>query len=167
MQGFAKYYGNTSMTLRGVIDKNKNQQAVWDNVAKENEKSNLQTNTGAYTIRGNSEDFKKSKDEYEKYFTNLFAQDQNVIGVVVVTGNRVAGCDLFASPALFQSHYSSLLDAYIHEAISNGETVKIEQKNVEGYVDKLLQDETEQKLFIEKNGKLYENKARKLHISTY
>ena len=164
---FDKYYGGASMKLRGVVDTKQNQSEVWSEVSRSNEKNKVNSQTSAYTVQATSEEFQKNKKDYLAYFQDKFKNDANVVGVIVVTGKRVVGCDMFASPALFQSQYSTLLDSYINEAVTDGEAVNITQAEVTNYMDNLLKEDVGQEKRIIEKGKVFKNANRKLHISTY
>lgn len=164
---FEGYFGVTSMAMRGVVTKEQNQQKVWKEVNRSNTKIKVESKTQAYTERNKSTDFQVESKAYTDFFLPRFKTENDIVGVVVVTGNRVAGCDIFATPDLFQSQFSSLLSSYINEAITDGDEVSITQENVENYMNQLLENEQNQQKFLKKKGKLYQNKEKKLHISTY
>jgi hypothetical protein len=165
-KSFNQYYGLPNMQLRNTVEKANSQSKVWQEVARTNEKNKVNPSTGAYTAQLNSDDYKKQFADYQGFFTEKFKNDKNIIGVIVVTGERVVGCDMFASADLFQTQFNSLLSSYINEAITDGSEVKIKPQMVEGYVNELL-DENRQKDFIEKRGKMFQTDKKKLRISTY
>lgn len=164
---FDNYFGVSSMNMRGVVDKKQNQQEVWNEVERANAQIKVTSKTDAYTERNKSVDFLKEMEAYTNFFQKKFKNENNIVGVVVVTGNRVAGCDIFATPDLFQAQFSSLLSSYINEAITDGAEVNISQNTVEKYMNDLLQSEQKQEEFLKKKGKVYKNKKKKLHLSSY
>jgi hypothetical protein len=165
---FDKHYGGASMKLREVVDTKQNQSEVWKEVNRSNSKNKVESKTSAYTVQASSEEFQKSKKEYLNFFQNIFKDDKSTVGVIVVSGKKVVGCDMFASPQLFQSQYFTLLDSYINEAITDGEEVNISKNEVEDYMNKILnENEVEQEQEISRRGKIFKSPRFLYHISTY
>ena len=153
--------------MRGVVDQKQNQGEVWDEVKRSNKANMVSSSTGAYTAQKNSKQFSKQLNEYTTHFTKAFQQHKNIIGVLVVTGDRIVGCDMFASPQIFESQFESLITAYASEAITDGAAIKVSEQKTQSYMDNLLKNEALQKKFIKEKGKMFENQNRKLRISTY
>lgn len=164
---FEGHYNKGSMSLRKVVEKEKDQGKVWNKVEELNVKNVTVTDTKTYTALSNSSDYSKRINQYVSFFQKQLARDSNVIGVVVVSGNKVLGCDLFATPALFRSQFSSLLHGYATEAIVNGSKVTIAPATVKAYTDKLLKDENTQKTFLKEKGNAFVDKGRKLRVSSF
>ncbi len=168
-KSFKKYYGTASLKLRAKVEQNKDQQAVWSEVRRSNNENNTQTNTQAYTAQTNSKYFQEKNKKYIDYFQNIFLKNnKDIIGVVVVTGNEVVGCDMFASPDLFQSQIQSLLTSYVNEAITDGKEIGVDPEKVKEYMDNLLSNnQSKQDEFLEKKGKKFKHKNVNLRISTF
>ncbi|TAE71473.1 MAG: hypothetical protein EAZ85_10715 [Bacteroidetes bacterium] len=167
-KNFQKYYGTASLKLRAKVEKEQNQQAVWGEVRRSNNENNTKTETQAYTAQNNSKDFQQKNQKYVDYFTKIFTNDKETIGVVVVTGNQVVGVDMFASVDLFQSQIGSLLTSYANEAITDGKEVNIEPNIVREYMDNLLSNnQQKQNEFLEKRGKKVKHKEINLRMSTF
>jgi hypothetical protein len=164
---FEGYFGVATMNMRKVVDKKQDQQEVWNEVSRSNDQINVKSGTDAFTERAKSADFVKEMQEYTEFFKNKFQNQHDIIGVVITTGNRVVGCDMFASPDLFKSQFNSLLSSYIGEALTDGKPVEITQVVVEDYMNKLLEDETSQQKVIEEKGKVFQQGKNKLHLSTH
>lgn len=164
---FNNYYGVASMNMRKVVDKKKNQKEVWSEVSRSNAKNEVESSTQAYTAQGKSKEFAEKQKAYMKHFQQLFENEKDVIGVVVVTGDRVVGCDMFASPDLFRAQFPSLLSSYVNEALTDGAPVSISDQSVKAYMNRLLSSSQEQNKLLEKEGKLFQNNGKKLHFSTY
>jgi hypothetical protein len=77
------------------------------------------------------------------------------------------GCDLFATPHLFEQQYNNLLYSYCTEAITSGDVPKVERKAVEAYLTEFLGDEQSQELIVKDKGSLFEHQEQKLHITTF
>jgi len=163
---FNAYYSKGTMSLRKVVEKDKDQSKVWSKVEEINSKNKTETTTSTYTAISNSTNFNRNLDAYLKFFNNKFT-DPNIIGLVVVTGNKVLGCDLFATNALFKGQLQSLLHSYATEAILNGSPVTASSQIVKTYMDRLLKDETVQKQTIKQKGNSFEHNGKKLRVSSF
>ena len=163
---FKAYYSKGAMSLRKVVEKDKNQTEVWNKVAEINKKNKTETSTSTYTAITTSDDFTTKLNGYIKFFSNKLT-NQNIIGVIIVTGNKVLGCDLFATNALFRGQYQSLLHSYATEAILNGAPVTISVKTVKTYADQLFKDEATQQKTLKKQGTAFVSKGKKLRVSSF
>jgi ARG and Rhodanese-Phosphatase-superfamily-associated Protein domain len=152
--------------LRKIVEKDKNQGEVWSKVDEINLKNKTQTSTNAYTAITISDSFTSKLNGYLKFFENKLT-NPNIIGVIVVTGNRVMGCDLFATNAIFRSQYPSLLHSYATEAILNGAPVNIAAAIVKKYSDQLFKDETTQTQMLKEKGNAFFTNGKKLRISCF
>ena len=166
-QSFGQYYGISSLHLRKKIEKEQNQQAIWSEIRRNNNEHNIQSKTEAYTAQHDSPYLCQNSQAYQHFFQKVFAQEPTTIGVLIVTGDQVLGCDMFASPALFRAQFDALLRAYIYEALTDGAPVSLKSEKAKAYMDNLLQDETQQKAFVEAHGKIFQYEHQKLRISTY
>ena len=155
------------MSLRKVVEKEKDQSKVWKKVEEVNVKNVTVTDTKTYTALDNSGDYSKKLKLYLDFFKNKFSTDSTIIGVVVVSGKKVLGCDLFATPALFRTQFPSLLYSYATEAIVNGQKVTATTTEVKPYMDSLLKSESSQMVVLKKQGSSYVNKGRKLRVSSF
>jgi hypothetical protein len=163
---FKAYYNKGAMSLRKVVEKEKNQSQVWSKVAEINQKNKTETATKTYTAISSSDAFRDKLNGYLKFFNNKLT-NPNIIGLVIVSGNKVLGCDLFASHALFRAQYQSLLHSYASEAILNGAPVMISAKTVKAYADQLFTDERTQQKTLKQKGTAFVSKGKKLRISSF
>jgi hypothetical protein len=164
---FNGYYNVGSMELRKVVDKKQNQGAVWSKVDSINRKSNTMNSTKAYTAISQSADFNKKLAAYTTYFKDKMKNEKDVIGVVVVSGNKVLGCDMFATADLFNTNFENLLASYATDAILNGGPVVAQGNTVKVYMDKLLSNEEEQSSTIREKGKVFINDGKKMRVTSY
>jgi hypothetical protein len=160
-------YHEASMHLRQVIDREQNQNAVWNEIAKENRHDRIRTNTEAYTAHANSPEYIQRENEYLAFFNEKFRNKENIVGIVGVTGGVVMGCDIFASPDLFYREYNNLIYAYIDEALTFGLPVTMTDEAVKQYLDNLLTNEVMQERFVRQNGKMFKQGEQIIHITTY
>jgi len=165
--GFTEYYSVSANSIRGKAVNEKNQYEVWDAVEEVVEVYDAESGSGTLTALKDAKDYNKSLEEYAKYFSDQFGQMDNCIGFVGVTGDKIIGCDIFATPSLFEKQSGNLLDAYISEAISEGENIEIKDKEVIAYLNEFLSDESTQEEVVNSKGMQYKFRGRKLHLNTY
>ena len=164
---FSSYEKVSTMSVRKKAAVNKEQQAVWNEVGRVNKVNATETASGTYTALKNSGKLQINLKEYVEHYENLFAGQSDIIGVVVVSGNKIMGCDMFATPELFQNNFSNLLHSYATEAISYGNTPSVAYEDVTSYLNTLLADENKQDELIERNGQMLKEKNVKYHITTF
>jgi hypothetical protein len=166
-----KKFKQTTAIVKPSVRKNasvdKEQTKVWQKVDEANTKANNQTTTSAYTAFDENMDYQKQEKEYLAFFKAKMPNDERIIGVVAVSGNRVIGCDIFATRQLFTDAWSKLLPSYINEAINDGAQVNIAPSDVKKYTDQLLTSEQKQEAYLEKNGKLFKHNNRIMHLASY
>lgn len=164
---FTGYYNVTNMDIRKTVATDNNQSEVWRKVGEQTEKNGASSETGTYANLENSEEYQKKLAEYMAVFKTSFQDDPQVIGVIAVTGDKVMGCDLFATHDLFIQSYESLLHSYIGEAVTNGKEVTLGNEEVFKYLDEILKDESSQEETVNENGVVYKYKNKKLHLSKF
>ncbi len=155
---------NTSVRKAAIVEKDQSQ--VWSKVAEVTTANKAQTSTGTLNALENSADYQKELQAYLNKFGELPSSATSVIGVVAVTGDRVIGCDMFATPDLFRNAFPDLLKSYASEAITSGAKVSISNAAVDKYIANIL-DESKQKERVLQNGQMYEQGGKKMHISTF
>ena len=165
---FDKYFSVSSNSIRKKVIQDQNQSAVWEEVGKTVRKNKTETNTGTYTSLVNSKEYNKELSEYINFFMNSLKTKSNCIGFVGVSGDKIIGCDIFATPDLFKKQSETILNGYITEAIIHGSTVNIKYENVKNYLEEILtvQKDKQDNAINEKGGQ-YEHKNRKIHITTF
>jgi hypothetical protein len=164
---FNGYYNVGSLSLRKTVDKSENQSAVWSKVDAINIANSTGSRTKTYTAINQSTDFNNKLKAYTDFFKEKFTNERDVIGVIVVSGNKVLGCDMFATSDLFKKNFENLLASYATEAIISGSTVTANADTVKKYMDKLLSDEVSQSSTIKEKGKVFVNEGKKMRVSSY
>ncbi|MCB9275852.1 MAG: hypothetical protein H6564_17530 [Lewinellaceae bacterium] len=137
---FTGYYNVAASGIRQTVKHSKDQQEVWDKVGQVTSAHHAQAATGAYAALEQSDSFTASRDAYLHFFEDKFADAENVVGVVAVSGHDVIGADIFAHPGLFKKLYPSLLHSYITDAITYGAPVEVTDNRMEHYAAELLKD---------------------------
>jgi len=166
-ENFNTHYTVGTMSLRKVVDKEHDQSKVWSKVEEINQKNKTTSNTSTYTAMDNSATFKKTLKEYLDFFSVKLGSDADLIGVVVVSGDKVLGTDMFATSALFKENLDNLLHAYATEAILNGQPITIHTETVKSYMDKLLSNEKLQEQTLKEKGSKFEVSGKKLKLASY
>ncbi len=162
-------YGNyANPFLRKVLDETKNQVLIWKEIGSQLGQGDIKNKTLSYLARNNNKKMVIVNDDYFRFFQQKFRNtDSTIIGFVAVSGNRVIGCDIFAWKDLFYSQLEPLLRGYIDGAVLFGAPVILPDKPVKEYMDNILTSERIQKEFVNKNGKIFRQDGRVIHINTF
>lgn len=164
---FYGYSKVSTMSVRKVAVVDKNQQKVWENVADITTKNSANTSSGSYTALDTSQKYNAELKAYLDFFNAKLKSQGNVIGMVACTGNKVIGCDMFATPDMFKQYFDNLMSSYSTEAISNGSVATTSYETVNTYLNKYLSDESSQESEVQKNGTILKSKGKKLHLATF
>lgn len=164
---FYGYSNVSTMSVRKAAVVEKDQQKVWQNVAEVTAKNSASSHSGSYTALDTSKKYNEELKAYLSFFNSKLKAEPNVIGVVACTGNKVIGCDMFATPGMFQQYVDNLMSSYSTEAISNGTEATTSYQTVQSYLDKILLDESTQESDVEKNGTILKSRGKKLHLATF
>lgn len=135
---FTGYYNVASNDLRKTMKQTNDQQAVWNKVGDLTALNNAKSETGAYSNLENSESFTKERNEYLSFFSDKFDHQDNVIGMIAVSGTKILGVDIFTHPNLFKKQYEVLMHSYITEAVSNGKEVIMTEESMQRHSKKIL-----------------------------
>ena len=113
---FKGYYNVASPQVRSAVQRTGNQQEVWDAVARVTSANKAESGTHTYAALETANEAKTRRDACLRYFDGKFADLPNMVGMVVVCGDRVLGVDIFGHPGLFRRQYDALLHGYTVEA---------------------------------------------------
>lgn len=131
---FTGYFNVASNGIRQTVKHDKNQGQVWAQVGEMRTRHNITDNQSTtYGDLANSTAFNKKSQEYLNTFGGLFDNTENVVGCMVVSGNKVLGTDVFATPELFKKQYQSLLHAYVSEAITYGKAIDLSDEQIQNH----------------------------------
>jgi ARG/rhodanese/phosphatase superfamily protein len=162
-------YGNfANAHLRKVLDSSGNQVLIWKEIDNQLQTGAFKNKTLAYLSRNEDKKYVQVNDEYFNFFRQHFANtDSNVVGFVAISGNKVIGSDIFAWTGLFYHQLEPLLHGYIDDAVLYGAPVSLPDPPVKKYMDKLLKDEASQEEFVRRNGKIFRQNGRVIHVNTF
>ncbi len=164
---FSSNSNNASAKMRKIATVDKSQQGVWNEVSNVTVKNNATTGSGTFTAVQESKDFKEGLDNYTSHFKDLFKGQSSIIGFVAISGDKIIGCDLFATPALFGQESDNLVKSYSTEAITNGGNPSVGFDKAQKFLDEFLTNESTQEEVVNKSGSVYKYKGRKLHLSKF
>ncbi len=164
---FEEYYSVSSNDVRSKAVKEKSQSGVWEAVKKIVVSMDAESSTGTYAALKDSRDYNDALKEYQDFFLKQFAESKNVIGFVGVTGDRIIGCDIFATPDLFSGQFENLLCAYIAEVIRDGGCIEVEDEDVLAYLQEFLTNEATQDEVVNSKGMEFKHKGKKIHLNTF
>lgn len=125
------------------------------------------TATGTLTALKESGEFTKELKKYTDFFEKLILPEQDIIGVIAVSGENILGCDMFAAHELLAAHYENLINSYATEAITTGKTVTMSQEKVNDYLQTIIEDKGKQEKEIQRKGTMLKDGKRKIHISIF
>ena len=164
---FVSYFSVSGQSVRKAVEVDKKQSKVWEKVDDANVKNKVPTSTSAYTALSSATEYQKTEKEYFDVLKQKLDAEKDVVGVIVVSGDKVLGCEIFATEQLFRKLSDNLLRSYIHEAATNGKPVSISAAAVKRYMDDLLLNQADQEKKIKAKGKVFTSNGKKLHITTY
>lgn len=133
-EGKFAFYGHTvACNVRSAVVNEQNQGRVWEEVGTITAANKSSTSTGTYNALNDNKTFTNSREDYLNFFAHQFDSKSNVVGVVVVNGDHITGCDIFGCNGLFRQRYESLLHGYIADAISFNKAGKVSETQVNAY----------------------------------
>ena len=162
------YQNFANPSLRRVVDVNKNQVLIWQEITRQLGEGNINSKSSAYLSRNADKKMVQLNDEYFHYFQDKFkAGDSSMVGIVCMSGDKVIGADIYASRDLFFNLLDPLLKGYCDQAVYMGKPVTITREQEQEYLDKLLADKFTQEKFLKDNGKIFRQHGQVIHINSF
>lgn len=114
----AAFYGYHSVCSPSVRSKvfQKEQSAVWKQVAEVTQANRAETFTSAYTAIGKQDGTKARREGCVRALKEQFRALPNAVGYVALNGDRVVNVEIFRLPGLFNSRLPALLEGLAVEA---------------------------------------------------
>jgi hypothetical protein len=127
------YFGGTagplSKAARVAVQSEKSQQAVWDNVARNNAALGVDSESGTFT---RSYADKRVQSELEPYVAGLNAKisgQNRIVGAIVAINGKIESMDVFESTPLFRKLWPKLLKSYALDAVTTVDAAKPSTKD--------------------------------------
>ena len=160
------YEGLADMALRKKIDILHRQTEVWKEIEQKFSEQNQKAETRPYV------QLHKQVSTYDslylQYFTEQYKRtDSSFAGFLAITGKRVIGCELFASPIFPQTYFKEMMQGFIQSLQRTDTIPSASNKQAEIFMDQLLQNESSQKQFLQKHGKADRFNAKVFHLIAY
>lgn len=164
---FTGTIGVAGQQARKAAAVDKEQTRVWEEVAKDIKKNGTETRSGSYAHLMNDKEFQAERKRYRDRLLQLPASCIGIVGVIAVSGDKVIGCDVFATEALLEQAYPQLIDAYIAEALNNGAPVTMTTEQMQAYFAALFSDEEKLEEKSKGNGYIFKAKEHTYRISLF
>ncbi len=164
---FTSTIGFAAQDVRRAAAVDKEQTMVWEKVAENMNVNDAASPSGSYADLMEDTEFQAARTRYRETLKDLPAACFGMVGVVAVSGNKVIGCDVFATEALFKQAYPQLIDAYIAEALNKGGDVTLSPELVKAYFDAQFSDEREMERKAVGNGSLFKAKGVTYRVSMF
>ncbi len=129
----AAFYGYHSVCSPSVRSKvfQKEQSAVWEQVAQVTRANQAETATSAYTAIGNQDATKAQREGCVRALKGQFQTLPGAVGYVAVNNGRVVSVEIFRLPELFNRRLAALLEGLAAEAIGGEATSPVGEANVQ------------------------------------
>ena len=88
----------------------------WNEVNMIHVKNEVESETDTYTALADSDDFRQQLYDYLSVLEPVVEGDNSIVGLVVVSGDKILGSDIFASNSLFQKPISQLAARLHHRS---------------------------------------------------
>lgn len=111
------------------------QDAVWKEIEVAQAGMGVSSPTSAFKILYEDKETKAKLDPYLKHFEKFPSQNKDMIGVIVVSDNRILCLDAFGSHRLFSKMWKKLLSSYVVD-VERGEGAEVEVKEFWGLLKK-------------------------------
>ena len=134
---FRGYYNVASSQVRRSMKYSNKQEEVWEQVSDITSANEANSQTHAYADLETSESYIQQRKTYLQAFESNFELNENVIGLVAVSGSEILGTDIFGHPDLFRRQYHSLLHSYITDAITLKKEGSCSEERIKVYADQL------------------------------
>ncbi len=162
------YENFANPALRKVLDLEKNQVLIWQEISRQLEGSKIKNKSQAYLSRITNKKMEPIQNAYFQFFHDRFkSTDSSIVGMLCMSGDKVIGSDIFAGKGLFYDMLDPLLIGYSDQVTYMGKPLTITREEEKQYMDKLLRDEISQEVFLKENGKIFRQSGDVIHINSF
>lgn len=160
------YGGTASIPVRRAMDMTGRQQDVWREIDKQFAQRQQSSHTWSYLeIAKNTIATDTACLRYFNEWYNNLAEP--CAGFMFITGKQLISAELFASSQIARWAWSTMLTANLRQAITIGDKPNMPTINLHLFADSLLQNEREQKEFLNSHGKYNLRNGKIVHIVAY
>ena len=106
-----------SSSLRRETQQTKQQDKVWNKVAREAAKTKSVTRSGTYRAVAGNKATQQQVASYTQTLNTQLAKDRRALGLVVAINGRVTAADVFADSNLFHKQRAKILKSYALDAM--------------------------------------------------
>lgn len=115
------------------------QQLVWDKVDMKMAEMDVQSPTGTIADLMEDDDYQEELDAYVSHLRYVFHDRENVVGVIAVVGDKIIGCDIFATHELLDTYFPNILQSYSSEALAIDEKPGVEAARIRMYLKEVTE----------------------------
>ena len=161
-----KYAGNADMDLRKRIDVSARQAEVWKEVDRQFKERLIESETWSY-----NQLYPKATTTdtaYLNYFIERMKHsDSSFAGFIAVAGNRIIGCELFASTNYTLKYYTQIITSFVHSLKRRDGEPSVGIEEIKAFSNKLFTNEDTQVKFLKGRGIAHKFKEKTFHIVVY
>ena len=167
---FVGSVGKLSKGARIAVQEGKGQSEVWDEVGKENAKSRVTSQSGAFTGNYSEKAAVKRLDPYIAKIQSPISETDRVVGVLVAVNDKMDSAEVLESTPLFKKLWPKLLKSYALDAANASEAEQPKAKepctraDAIAFLTKLQNANADSK---EVNGKVAITRHVTDHLSTF
>jgi hypothetical protein len=132
-----KNLGTYSIRAAAQGSAGNNQSEVWDKVSESNRKLGITSETEAYQDAFRSGEVAGLVTEVEKKFKDISLLAKGTTGVIVASGERIIGVDVFVSPELFQLMWPKIMKACVVAVSGYEQEAALTREQAEKFLDAL------------------------------
>ena len=160
------YEGMADAGLRKKVDILHRQTEVWKEIEQQFSANNKKAETWPYIQL--HKQMQAEDSAYLQYFIDQYKlTDSSFAGFAAVTGNRIIGCEVFASLTYTQHFFKEIIIGYIHSLTKTDEAPSVTRKDCEHFFDELFANESSQKQFLATHGKADKFNGKVIHLIAY
>lgn len=142
------------------------QSEVWKEIDRQFEINKRKSETFSYVeLYSNTAE---ADSDYIRYFTRRYSEtDSSFAGFVFSTGNTIMSVELFATTELTNLAFQNMLSSYVQTARLRGGPPTVTKPKLKTFLDKVLTNEVDQKIYVTNHGKLQVTDGKVIHLVAY
>jgi hypothetical protein len=161
-----KTAGVANSELQKTMHVKRRQSAVWKEIDRQFALSSKKSETVSYVdlVRNTGLD----DSDYMRYFLGRYSlTDSNYAGYIFLTGSRIMSTELFATSQLTDISFRNMLSSNVQTARATGAPPKVAKQKVTTFMDKVISNEADQKIYVSSHGRLQISAGKVIHLIAY